>query len=285
MTTSTHVIQTSLEGAITQLRLTSGSPRLDAELILAHVLSVQRSYLLAYNDRVLSSEEQHRFQNLIMRRSNGEPIAYLIGKREFWSLPLTVTPATLIPRPETELLVELCLQENPQQEGINVCDLGTGSGAIALALAHERPHWYMLATDVSQEALSVAQHNAQLLGISNIVFAQSSWFNNLPQQKFQIVISNPPYVAANDPHLQSNGLPFEPRLALVSPGDSLAALREIAIHARSWLAHSGKIYLEHGYDQQPRLIELLTKLGYAEVKGHRDLNSVPRAVSAKMERT
>lgn len=281
MITPPTPIQATLNSTSTQLQHTSASPRLDAELILAHVLGVPRSYILARGDRPLTIDELHRYKQLIERRSNGEPIAYLIGTREFWSLPLSVTPATLIPRPETEQLVELCLQMNPQHEGVSVCDLGTGSGAIALAIAHERPHWQVLATDISEAALNVARTNAATLAITNVAFAQSAWFDGLPHQKFQIIISNPPYIADNDPHLQSDGLPYEPRLALVSPNDGLAALCEIATQSRSWLAQAGKIYLEHGYDQQPSLIKLLTDLGYTEVQGHCDLNGIPRVVSAQ----
>lgn len=285
MITPPTPIQTTLNTTTTQLQHTSGIPRLDAELILAHVLGVPRSYILARGDRPLTTDELHRYKQLIERRSNGEPIAYLIGTREFWSLPLAVTPATLIPRPETEQLVELCLQMNSQQECMNVCDLGTGSGAIALAIAHERPHWRVLATDVSEAALNVARTNAATLAITNVTFAQSSWFDGIPHQKFQIIISNPPYIADNDPHLQSDGLPYEPRLALVSPSDGLTALREIATQSRLWLAQTGKIYLEHGYDQQPSLIKLLTDLGYSEVKGHNDLNGIPRVVTAQQAQT
>ena len=276
-------IQAAIDTATHQLHPLSASANLDAGVLLAHVLGVERSYILAHSRKSLSPEQASRYQQLIERRILGEPVAYLTGVREFWSLPFTVTPDTLIPRPETERLIELCLDATAHLKNIHACDLGTGSGAIALALAHERPSWKIIATDRSAAALKVARLNSKKFCIENVDFVQSSWFDDLASQQFQVILANPPYVAAHDSHLQTGSLPFEPVQALVASEDcdGYTALRTIAIEARAWLADSGYLFMEHGHDQQPVLNTLLSNLGYAEIKGHCDLNGIPRVVSAR----
>lgn len=279
-------IKTAVDNAIRQIHHLSATAQLDAGVILAHVLDVERSYIIAHGRKMLSPEQALRYQQLIERRAQGEPVAYLTGVREFWSLPLIVTPDTLIPRPETELLVELCLDATAQADNINACDLGTGSGAIALALAHERPDWRIVATDRSTAALTIARLNSKKLGVGNVDFVQSSWFDDLTPQRFHIILANPPYVAAHDSHLQTDSLRYEPIQALVASEDcdGYSALRAIATQARAWLTGLGYLYLEHGHDQQLMLITLLSNLGYSEVKGHCDLNDVPRVVGARWMR-
>lgn len=276
-------IQAAVDIASRQIHHVGASANLDAGVLLAHVLGVERSYIIAHSRKTLSPEHAFHYQQLIERRIQGEPVAYLTGVREFWSLPFTVTPDTLIPRPETELLIELCLNTTAPAETINACDLGTGSGAIALALAHERPRWRIVATDVSPAALKVARLNRKKFCVENVDFVQSSWFDNLASQPFHFILANPPYVAAHDPHLQTGSLPYEPVQALIaSEGcDGYSALRAIAFESRAWLADSGYLFMEHGYDQQPALISLLSNLGYSEIKGHCDLNGIPRVVSAR----
>lgn len=276
-------IRAAVDIAARQIHHLSASAHLDAGVLLAHVLDVERSYIIAHNKKMLSPEQAIHYQQLVERRAQGEPVAYLTGVREFWSLPFTVTPDTLIPRPETELLVELCLNAAEKTDNINACDLGTGSGAIALALAHERPGWRVVATDLSVAALNVARLNSKKLRVNNVDFVQSSWFDELPQQRFHVILANPPYVAAHDSHMQTDGLRYEPVQALVASEDcdGYSALRAIATEARAWLTDSGYLYMEHGHDQQSVLITLLSNLGYSEVNGHCDLNGIPRVVSAR----
>jgi len=232
------------------MRLTgSDSPRLDAELLLAHVLGSERSHLRAYTDAELTPAQAAEFERLIGSRMLGEPIAYLTGKREFWSLELKVTPATLIPRPETELLVEQALALLPPGMASDVLDLGTGSGAIALAIAKERPRCRVTAVDISSEALQVAQANARSLHIANLEFLRGDWFAPLAGRRFQMIASNPPYVGTEDPHLGEGDLRFEPRQALSSGSDGLQDIRRIVSTASQHLPAGGHLLLEHGYSR------------------------------------
>jgi release factor glutamine methyltransferase len=250
--------------------------RLDAELLLAHVLDAERASVVARDDRVLTPEEQGDFENLVARRLAGEPLAYLTGTREFWSLELAVTPAVLVPRPETELLVEWgleLLEVTAKSEGERrVLDLGTGSGAIALAFAKEHPAVQIVATDVSTAALEVARANARRLGFANVEFRHGDLFAALTPadgESFDLVLSNPPYVALGDPHLAA--LKFEPQLALTSGPDGLDALRAIVAGAREFLHPGGWLMVEHGAEQGQAVRELLEDEGYAETATRRDL--------------
>jgi len=207
--------------------------RLETELLLAHVLQVSRTHLLAWPDQILTPEQQQQFQQLLQRRLQGESIAHIVGEKEFWSLTLTVSPDTLIPRPETELLVETALEKLPANILQNIADLGTGSGAIALALAKERPHWQITATDIDSAALKIAQYNAKKLALKNITFHQGNWFKALPaNRQFHAIISNPPYIAENDPHLDPASLAFEPKHALISDNNGLHDLYLIIAQAK-----------------------------------------------------
>jgi release factor glutamine methyltransferase len=261
----------ALAEAARALQATSSSPRLDAELLLVHASGATRAEVLAYPDRSLPEAARSALAGFIERRRNGEPIAYLVGTREFWSLPLKVTPAVLIPRPETEFLVEHALHHIPQDAAWTVADIGTGSGAVALAIAHERPRCRVIATDASLDALEVARQNARSLKITNVEFRSGEWLAPLADARFEIIVSNPPYVRADDPHLQEGDVRFEPRAALVAGADGLDAIRHISAAAPAFLRAGGWLLLEHGYDQGDAARDLLARHGYLHVTSHPDL--------------
>ena len=259
----------------------SETPRLDAEILLAAALDRPRSYLHAWPERRPEPEQAARFAAWLERRSSGEPVAYLLGRREFWSLELEVTPDTLIPRPETELLVELALERLPADRPVAVADLGTGSGAIALALAAERPLARIVATDRSPAALTVARHNARRLSMANIEFREGDWCAPLGDERFDLIAGNPPYVAAADPRWQVGELRFEPPAALVSGADGLDALRVIIGQAPDYLKPGGWLLLEHGYDQGETVPALLREHGFDTVNDHRDAAGISRTSSGR----
>ena len=246
----------------------ASTPELDAEVLLAHVLSVSRAYLRSHPE-ASAGERAGEYRALLDRRARGEPLAYLTGMREFWSLPLMVTPAVLVPRPETELLVERALALRSEPHG-RLADLGTGCGAVALALASERPRWQVTATDVSAQALEVARANAARLGLLAIDFRMGSWFTPLMAQCFELIVSNPPYVALCDPALSDPALAHEPRLALTPGADALACLRAIARDAPRHLAPGGWLLLEHGAEQGGPVRHELVLAGFRYVRSHRD---------------
>lgn len=248
----------------------------DAEILLAHALGKSRSWLFAHASDAIGVADAVRFEILLQRRSNGEPVAYLTGNRGFWTLELAVSDATLIPRPETELLVEQALERLPTGQPLQLADLGTGSGAIALALAKERPQAQVLATDASEAALAVAAGNARRNGIGNVGFRHGSWLDPLLGQRFDLIASNPPYIADDDPHLQQGDLRFEPAMALSSGIDGLDAIRMIAIAAPAYLLPGGWLLLEHGFEQGPAVRTLLKDAGFFGVKTVRDLEGRDR---------
>jgi release factor glutamine methyltransferase len=256
----------------------SESSRLDAEILLAHALRQPRSYLLAHDDEPVDVATIARYQSLLARCAQGEPLAYLTGEREFWSLPLTVTPEVLIPRPETELAVERCLALRDATPAA-VADLGTGSGAIALALGLERRQWRVMATDHDAGALQVARNNAERLGVQNVYFSQGDWFAPLQGRQFDLIVSNPPYVAASDPAL--GALRYEPAAAL-SPGASgMEALQRIILEAPAHLLPDGWLVLEHGAGQAAQVERSLVDAGYARVRCHTDLAGRDRVTEAQ----
>lgn len=274
-------IDTLLEEASRQFT-GSDSPRLDAEILLAHALDKPRSYLRAFAEREIEAGSELAFRLLVARRAAGEPVAHLTGQREFWSLPLQVTADTLIPRPDTELLVEQALEHIPAGAGWRIADLGTGSGAIALAIASERPDTHIVACDLSTAALAVARANAQQLGLTNIEFRHSDWCSTLAgDEPFEMIVSNPPYIRAADPHLEQGDVRFESRLALVSGADGLDAIRQILAEAAPHLVSGGWLLIEHGYDQGPTLRELLTAAGYAGAKTLQDTSQNDRLSLAR----
>jgi release factor glutamine methyltransferase len=245
--------------------------RIDAEALLLHVLRKPRSWLFSHADDELDLDVQTAYAALVERRAQGEPVAYLTGYRGFWSMDLEVTPATLIPRPETELLVELALQRLPPDRACSVADLGTGSGAIALALARERPLAQVVATDASAAALEVAQRNAQRLRVVNITFAHGDWLAPLAERRFDLLVSNPPYIEADDPHLMRGDLRFEPASALASGSDGLDDIRRIVRDAHDHLVAGGWLLLEHGWNQGEAVRAWLEAEGYAEVFTAQDI--------------
>lgn len=280
-------ISTLLDDATRNLLQVSNTARLDAELLLMHVLQVERGYLYINSNKTLSEAEENRFGALLQRRLSGEPIAYILGKREFWSLEFDVNCDVLIPRPETELLVELALRFLDRKDALNVLELGTGSGAIALALAHECPGWSIIATDISAAALEVARHNARKFAVKNVTFAQGEWFVALQslcdngqckKQKFSAIISNPPYVETKACiPVQSKGLEFEPRRALFAGLDGLDALREIIKESPRWLLAGGCLILEHGCEHGKEVRKLMSENGFCDIQCFKDLAGFDRA--------
>ncbi|HSQ80999.1 MAG TPA: peptide chain release factor N(5)-glutamine methyltransferase [Casimicrobiaceae bacterium] len=256
----------------------------DGQVLLAHVLGRDRAWLIAHAGDPLSREDADRFFALARRRREGEPVAYLTGWREFWGLRLAVDPSVLIPRPETETLAEVALARLPADRALRVLDLGTGSGAIALAIASERPLAQVVATDRSPAALAVARANAQRLCIVNVAFAQGDWYEALPPEGsggFDLIASNPPYVAAGDAHLREGDLRFEPIGALAAGDDGLDALRSIVAGAPVRLAPGGWLAVEHGYDQSGAVQRLFADAGFQGIVPARDLAGIPRVVAGR----
>ncbi|MGF1529048.1 MAG: peptide chain release factor N(5)-glutamine methyltransferase [Candidatus Competibacterales bacterium] len=255
---------------------------LDAELLLAHVLGKPRSFLHAHPEWGLSADQAAALAAGLARRAAGEPVAYLLGYREFWSLVLKVTPAVLIPRPETELLVEQALARLPRDEPVAVADLGTGSGAVALAIAAERPKAAVVATDVSPAALAVATANGKALGFAGRVSCRlGDWWTPLAGERFQLLVSNPPYVALGDPHLARGEVAFEPSTALVAGPTGLEAIAQLAAEAPGYLTPGGWLLLEHGYDQGAAAAALLRQGGFGEVTTYSDLAGHPRVAAGR----
>lgn len=251
--------------------------RLDAELLLAHALEITRTRVLTDPDHLASPSQAAQFGALIERRLAGEPLAYILGYKEFWSLRFAVRRCVLVPRPETELLVERALTLLPTHFA-HVADLGTGSGAIAIALASERPNWKITATDLSAEALAVARENAAALNARNVEFVSGHWLEPLAGRKFDLLVSNPPYIAASDPAMGT--LTHEPRQALTPGPDSMRDLREIIRSASGYLEPDGWLLLEHGWDQAPSVASELVALGFRHVRSHRDLGGHERVTEA-----
>lgn len=264
-----------LREAASRLVLVSDSPRLDAELLLARALERKRSHLLAWPERVPSAEEHAIFENLLNRRAAGEPIAHILGEREFWSMELSVTPDTLIPRPETEILVEAALEHIPADRPCRVLDMGTGTGAIALAIARERPFAEITATDRSAAALVIARRNAERHK-ADIRFLEGDWWSALDGETFDIAVSNPPYIREQDPHLSKGDVRFEPASALVAGADGLADIRKIILGAAKQLVPGGQLLLEHGYDQADETAALLAANGFTGIRCLRDLSGKDR---------
>ena len=253
---------------------------IDAQVLLAHVLRRDRAWLAAHATDVVERVDADAFARLAARRRDGEPVAYLTGRREFWGLTLAVDPAVLIPRPETETLVECALARLPHHRDVRVLDLGTGSGAIALALAHERPRARIVATDVSEPALAIARDNARKLSQHAIEFVQGAWFDAVPEgERFDAIVSNPPYVAAGDTHLEEGDVRFEPMSALVSGADGLDALRTIIASAGQYLVPGGSLVVEHGYDQADAVKALLADAAFTAIERRRDLCGILRVAA------
>jgi release factor glutamine methyltransferase len=272
------VLSSSIDALLTQAAgmLGTDAARLEAEILLAACLDRPRSHLFAWPERQVEPWQQERFAALIHRRASGEPIAYLLGQREFWSLPLIVTQQTLIPRPETETLVTLALEKMPQDSALRIADLGTGTGAIALAIARERPLCEVIATDISPDALSVAKGNATRFGLDNVRFVCGSWCRAFTMDAFDFILSNPPYVAETDPHLREGDLRFEPRTALAAGPAGMNELQRIVPCAHARLHRDGWLMVEHGHDQGDKVMQLMRTQGFREISDHADAAGLSR---------
>jgi release factor glutamine methyltransferase len=260
----------------------SPTARLDAELLLAAALGKPRSFLHTWPERIVSTEAAVTFASYLQRRRTGEPVAYILGQQGFWKLDLEVAPHTLIPRPETEMLVEAALELVPAFAPTRVLDLGTGTGAIALALANERPVWQVTAVDRVPEAVELAERNRQRLHLDNAKVLSSHWFSSLEGQRFDLIISNPPYIAAEDPHLDAGDVRFEPNSALVAGSDGLDDLRMIIEQAPDYLNGEGWLLLEHGYDQGAAVRDLLSGHGFEKIQTRRDLGDHERITFGRL---
>lgn len=271
-----HSIKSVLRDAADSLALVSDSALLDAEILLCLALNKQRSHLRAWPDRPLLPEHLAIFNGFIEQRKKGIPIAYITGNREFWSRDFQVSPDVLIPRPDTELLIELSLKLIPADEAVKIIDLGTGSGIIAITLAAERSHAHVIATDFSLAALRIARLNADNHHIDNIQFYQSNWFTGVPETQFNLVVSNPPYIDEDDSHLQQGDVRFEPRTALCAAEQGLSDIKIIAAAARNHLKPGGHLLIEHGYNQPQQVQALFKDLHYDKVQTYTDLSGQPR---------
>lgn len=270
-------IGAALDQAVARLKPVADLPHLEAELLLCHIVGKPRTWLHAWPEKLLTDRELASFMELVEQREQGAPVAYLTGEREFWSLALKVTQDTLIPRPETELLVETVLERFGDRQEITLVDMGTGSGTIALAIAKEKPAWRVIATDISEAALAVARTNAENHGITSVTFLQGDWYDALPTETHvDVIVSNPPYVAEADPHLEQGDVRFEPRSALASGSDGLDDIRKLLPGAIVHLKDGGSILVEHGNTQGPAVRDLMRHCGYREIRTLRDLEGHER---------
>lgn len=278
---ATATLREALDEAVKVLTPASPTPHLDADVLLMHVLDVGRQALITRASETLGEHRCETYRRLVARRASGEPVAYITGVREFWSLPIHVSPAVLIPRPETEVLVECALARIPREGECVIADLGTGSGAVALAIARERPHAEIIATDASPDAIQVARANAHRLGLANVEFRLGDWHAPIADRHFDAIVSNPPYVRTSDPHLKRGDVRFEPQSALNGGANGLHAIRQIIASAHERLSPGGWLLLEHGYDQADAVAELLRAAQFTEIRSHHDLAKLPRVTEAR----
>ncbi len=280
-----NTIRTALLQAQAQLnnspQLAEIDARYESQLLLQDILNVNRAWLIAHENDELQPADQAKLAELLLRRCHGEPIAYILGKREFYGLDLTVTPATLIPRPDTEILVETALNKMPAGKSMQLLDLGTGTGAIALAIASQRPQAEITAVDGSQAALDIAISNKQQHHITNVNFVLSDWFSALNQDKFDIIVSNPPYIEQDDAHLSQGDLRFEPMSALASGNDGLDDIRKIVADSLLHLKPQGWLMLEHGYNQAAAVSDLLAQQGFVDIATVQDFGGNDRVTIGK----
>lgn len=271
-------VKQALIAARTQLAgLAEADADLDARVLLCHLLGKPPTWLYAWPDATLDADQLRAFDALLCQRAAGTPVAHLTGQREFWGLPLQVSADTLIPRPDTERLVEAALALGVEHRSLKILDLGTGSGAIALAIAHERPHWQVTATDASHAALQVAKRNARALDLTHIRLLSGPWFDALPAgERFDLILSNPPYIRNDDPHLNQGDVAHEPRSALTAGDDGLDDLRQIIAGAPQWLSAGGWLIVEHGWDQGDAVRRLFAAGHYTDIATHQDLGPQDR---------
>ncbi|MEQ3513090.1 peptide chain release factor N(5)-glutamine methyltransferase [Pseudoalteromonas sp. BZB3] len=264
------------------LQNTSDSPKLDAEVLLLHVLDKPKSYLFTWPEAELTEVQLSTFKKLIAERETGHPVAHLVGVREFWSLELEVNNSTLIPRPDTETLVEKALNLDLPTNA-KMLDLGTGTGAIALSLASEQPDWQVTAVDYSEQAVSLAKRNQQKLALNNVTVLQSDWFSSVSNQQFDLIVSNPPYIDELDEHLNQGDVRFEPKSALVAPDNGMADIKLIIEQARQYLAPNGYLLIEHGYQQALLLQEFFAQMAYSNILTIKDMAGCDRVTMAQWQ--
>lgn len=269
-------IKSAITDAIARLQNSSDSPRLDAEVLLSLTLQKNRTYLRTWPEQRLTSEQIQQFKKILIRRCQGTPIAYITGHREFWSRDFVVNDSVLIPRPDTELLIERALELIPQQQHYQLIDLGTGSGIIGITLAAERPLAGVYATDISKDALTLAKRNADHYGLNNIRFIESDWLGAFNRAEFDLVISNPPYIDKNDPHLSLGDVRFEPKSALIAENRGLKDIKIIVETACMHLNNNGHLLVEHGYEQHKSVQQIFTDCHYKNIQTHLDLSGHPR---------
>ncbi|KAF7775227.1 release factor glutamine methyltransferase [Pseudoalteromonas citrea] len=276
---SSLTVAQAIAWASSEFSATSDSAKLDAEVLLLHILSKPRSYLFAWPDAQLRDEQYTQFKTFVSRRINGEPVAHIIKEREFWSLPLEVNNSTLIPRPDTETLVEhaLSLELN---NNATVLDLGTGTGAIALALASEMPNWQVTALDFSVDAVALAQRNQEKLAIHNVTIKQSNWYQSVASQRFDLIVSNPPYIEEHDEHLSQGDVRFEPLSALVAADEGMSDIKHIIDKGRAHLNPGGYLLIEHGYQQAIKLQQYFAQMAYTNILTIKDMSGCDRVTLA-----
>ena len=271
MNSIAYFIRLNSQRIVEQLGLEKSEAINEMKVLMRHFLGVDAAWLISHENDSLEANQLEALEALVQRRLNGEPIAYILGSREFYGLQLKTTPATLIPRPDTETLVEAALAKVPQNASLNILDLGTGTGAVALAIASQRPQTKVTAVDASLEALKVATENAQSLNLCNVRLIESNWFSALGSEKFDVIVSNPPYIAKDDEHLKQGDLRFEPLSALASGVDGLDDIRKIIQDAPDYLNPNGWLMLEHGYNQADAVAGLLNARGFSKVAHAKDI--------------
>ncbi len=267
-------VQQALEFA--QSKIMGDQALVDARYLLSDILQRDFTWLKTWPDKLLTQAQKNQLENSVQRRASGEPVAYITGEKEFWTLRLETNSSTLIPRPETELLVEKALEFLNPFDSAKVLDLGTGTGAIALAIASERVNDQIIASDFQADAVALAQRNARLNQLNNVTIFQSDWFSNIEKSQFELIVSNPPYVVAGDPHLSQGDLIFEPDSALVSAGDGLADINKIISQAMDYLQPAGKLMIEHGFEQGAKVRKLFKQFGFEQIETICDLSKLDR---------
>ncbi|XQF90500.1 peptide chain release factor N(5)-glutamine methyltransferase [Pseudoalteromonas espejiana] len=275
-----HTLEQAIAAGASLLAPSSDSAKLDAQVLLLHILQKPRSYLFTWPDKTLTDEQQLTFEHFCKRRLNGEPVAHITGQREFWSLPLEVNATTLIPRPDTETLVEQALAM-AVPESAKVLDLGTGTGAIALALGSEMPNWKITAVDRVADAVELASRNQQRLAIHNVQVKQSNWFSALKNHQFNLIVTNPPYIEHDDKHLNEGDVRFEPLSALVAEEAGMADIKQIITQSRDYLLSSGYLLIEHGFEQGEAVRNLFNQMAFINVKTVKDLGNNDRVTLAQ----
>ncbi len=275
-------IQQALQYGISLLSPSSESPALDTQILLSHVLQCNSAHLIAWPEKNLELQQETQYQQLIQQRLKGLPVAHLIGKREFWSLDFKVDDSTLIPRPETETLVEFILQKFNHKKHLKLLDIGTGSGAIAISLAKEKPEWKVFASEISEAALKLAKSNSKQHQTHNLVLIHSNWFDAITEHDFDIIVSNPPYIANNDPHLSQGDVRFEPLSALTSGATGMNAIEHLCSQAKRRLSKNGYLIVEHGYNQAQQVAACFTENGYKKIEQKKDLAGNPRMTAGQI---